>query len=313
MLNGREGNASIEKTDKTVEPAEKNESDVVPESNSDKDTEVGGNANGEKEATPQQEIITVQNDIDRIEQRILLLRKSDAETQRQKDEQYRNLGIESETTTAKGNDAAVELLEEQKLLLTEHRAKWLEDFGIEKIPEGLVIETKNGHFETRINPLDIAEEISEVESSKNKEKKEKEALVERKQILENWKARAIKKFQAFLESSWQSVDAINLELAVHILGIKIPKAIDKIGEGFAKGEVDDLPSNIWFSFSANSFIDRLLDKPNQIRGMELTFDKEKINMAGETELVTKEEKEIQKDDNEQDEGDLTPQEATSEN
>jgi len=66
--------------------------------------------------------------------------------------------------------------------------------------------------------------------------------------------------------------------------------MEKEMKDFVDGKTEDLPSVVWIHWNCNSLFDQILGKPNMIKNLDITFDKEVVRIADEKELENEDEK-----------------------
>ena len=181
-------------------------------------------------------------------------------------EQGKGQDIKSPELAAKQEQMVKEIqaLEEQK-------SEWLDQNGIEQLPEGVSVAQGENGWQLKINLT--------------REQAEGMGKEQRRKLIDSWKTRAAENFADAIETDWRSRDAINLPLVLDVIRNNVPLAIEKKSSDFLNGNTDFLPDFVVIHWKVNSFFDTLIGKPNQIRELKIDFAGESEVLAGAEELV----------------------------
>ena len=199
------------------------------------------------------------------------------------------------------NNDRIERLENDRNELIKQKEEWVDKFGKDNFPEGLATEESEDGREVKGAQLSI-EEKTELTDKEKQEQTEK-----RREWLETWKKKAIVKFEKGMRNDWRTKDAINLDFTIEVMKMRVPNAMEKEMKDFVEGKNDEPPSVVWIHWKCNSLFDHVLGKPNTIKSLEITFDKEIVELAGEKDLEKKDKK------NEESKSEEKPKEETLRN
>lgn len=258
-----------------------------------------------EQSTEEEKITNLIGQINDIDERIFNSRKSAAQDEAKLKSLREGMGLTSNSETSPNidfNNNKVASLEAEKAELAEQREKWIEEFGRDNLPEGLAIEeSEDGREAKGVSPK------KELELT-NKEKREQ--TEERRKWLEAWKKDAVVDFEKGMRNDWRTKDAINLGLAIEVMKLRVPNAMEKEMKDFVEGKNDEPPSVVWIQWKCNSFFDRVLGKPNMITNLKITFDNEVVKLADKKDLEKKDEKNEEQKSEEKPKGKTSPNEAT---
>lgn len=155
--------------------------------------------------------------------------------------------------------------------LEDKKTAWLEDNGEEELPEGISIEK--------------GEEDSMMKLDLDQEQAEKMSKEERRKLIDDWEKKAVKNFTDVMKSNWRTSDAINLPIVLDVIKNNVPLSIEKQSKKFLDGNDDSLPNAVVVSWKHASILERLKNKPNQIRELSISFDGKIEIIAGEEDLI----------------------------
>ncbi|HEY5221046.1 MAG TPA: hypothetical protein VIJ29_02780 [Candidatus Paceibacterota bacterium] len=244
------------------------------------------------EKSPEAEIDETVGEIDHVDQEIFAAQKSIAETEAKLAELRESMGMppNSESSpTASFQNEKIKQLEKRKEELGEEKKNWIEQHGRENLPDGIALDDEEGGREAKGGSLEKEED----QEADKKEKKEDLEL--RKKWIEQLKQDSVKHFEDAMRQDWRTKDAMNLDLTIELMKLRVPKAIDKEAEDFINGVVDEPPfSTVWIKWQTSSSLDRIINKPNWIGKLEITFDDEAQKIAEEGELKKEEEQDATK-------------------
>ncbi|MDR3548203.1 MAG: hypothetical protein P4M11_08075 [Candidatus Pacebacteria bacterium] len=243
------------------------------------------------EKSPEIEINETVDEVDRIDRDIFAAQRSVAETQTKLSKLREDMGMPSggeNAPAAEFQNERIKQLKERRDELSRQKENWIKRYGRENLPEGLAFEDEDGDQEARGGS-------PEKEEDKERDGKEKKEDLElRKKWLKKWEEDSVKNFENAMRGDWRTKDATNLDLTIELMRIRVPKSMDKEAEGFINGTVDTPPfSAVWIKWRTSSMLDRVLDRPNQIGKLEITFDDESQKLVEDGELK-KEEKNMEK-------------------
>ena len=184
----------------------------------------------------------------------------------------------------------VKQLEKRREELGQQKEDWIKQHGRENLPDGVALEDGEDGREAKGGSLEKEED------QEQSEKEKKEDLELRKQWLKKFEEESVKNFEDAMREDWRTKDAMNLDLTIQLMKLRVPEAMDKKAEDFINGKADQPPfSAVWIKWQNSSMMDRILNKPNSISKLEITFDDEVQKIAEESELKKEEEKENAED------------------
>jgi hypothetical protein len=240
------------------------------------------------EKSPETEINETVGEIDRVDQEIFTAQKSITETEAKLAELREGMGMPpgGENSPAAGfQNEKIKQLEKRKEELGQQKENWIKQHGRENLPDGVAFDDEEGGREAKGGSLEKEEDREQ------DDKEKKEDLELRKKWIKKWEEDSVKHFEDAMREDWRTKDAMNLDITIELMKLRVPKAMDKEAEDFVNGTVDQPPfSTVWIKWQTSSPLDRILNKPNWIGKLEITFDNEAQKIADESELK-KEEKE----------------------
>lgn len=246
-----------------------------------------------QEKSPEAEIKETVGEIDHIGHEIFAAQKSIAETEAKLAELREGMGTppNGENSPAAGfQNEKIKQLEKRKEELDQQKEDWIKQHGRENLPDGVALEDGEDGREAKGGSF---EKEGDQEQS---EKEKKEDLELRKEWLKKFEEESVKNFEDAMREDWRTKDAMNLDLIVQLMKLRVPEAMDKKAEDFINGKADQpLFSAVWIKWQNSSMMDRILNKPNSISKLEITFDDEAQKIADESELKKEEEKENAED------------------
>ena len=238
------------------------------------------------EKSPETEINETVGEIDRVDQEIFAAQKSVTETRAKLAELREGMGMppsDENAPAAEFQNEKVKQLEERKKELGQQKEDWIKQHGRENLPDGVAFEDGEDGREAKGGSLEKEED------QEQSEKEKKEDLELRKQWLKKFEEESVKNFEDAMREDWRTKDAMNLDLAIQFMKLRVPEAMDKKAEDFINGKVDQPPfSAVWIKWQNSSMMDRILNKPNSISRLEITFDDEAQKIADESELEKEE-------------------------
>lgn len=244
------------------------------------------------EKSPEAEINETVGEIDHVDQEIFTAQKSIAETETKLAELREGMGMPpggENSPAAEFQNEKIKQLEKRKEELGQQKESWIKQHGRENLPDGVALDDEEGGREAKGGSLEKEED----QEQDNKEKKEDLDL--RKKWIKKWEEDAVKNFEDAMRQDWRMKDAMNLDLTIQLMKLRVPKAMDKEAEEFVNGTVDEPPfSTVWIKWQTSSPLDRILNKPNWIGKLEITFDNEVQKIADESELKKAEDTETKK-------------------
>ena len=238
------------------------------------------------EKSPEVQINETVGEIDHVDQEIFATQKSIAETESKLAELREGMGIspndESSPATEFQNEK-IKQLEKRKEKLGQQKESWIKQHGRENLPDGVALDDEEGDREAKGGSLEKGE------GQEQDDKEKKEDLELRKKWIKKWEEDSVKNFEDAMREDWRTKDAMNLDLTLELMKLRVPKAMDKEAEAFINGTVDEPPfSAVWIKWQTSSPLDRILNKPNWIGKLEITFDNEVQKIAEEDELKKEE-------------------------
>jgi len=240
------------------------------------------------EESPEGEISETVGEIDHVDQEIFIAQKSIAERQAKLAALREDMDIPSngeDSPAAEFQSEKIKQLEKRRQELGKQKEKWIEQYGRENLPEGVAFDDEEGGREAKGSSLE------KEENRERDDKEKKEDLELRKKWIENCKEDTVKHFEDAMQEDWRTKDAMNLDLTVELMKLRVPKAIDKEAEAFVSGVADEPPfSTVWMKWQTSSPLERILNKPNWISKLEITFDNKAQEIAEEGELRKEEKK-----------------------
>jgi hypothetical protein len=240
------------------------------------------------EKSPEAEINETVGEIDRVDQEIFAAQKSVTETQVKLASLRDSMGMPpggENSPAAEFQSEKIRQLESRKGELSRQKENWIQQHGRENLPDGVAFDDEEGGREAKGGSFEDEQEQEPSEQEK------KEDLELRKQWLKKLEEDSVKHFEKAMREDWRTKDAMNLDLTIQLMKLRVPKALAKEAEEFVDGAVDDPPfSAVWIKWQTSSPLERILNKPNWISKLEITFDNEAREIADDSELK-KEEKE----------------------
>ena len=225
------------------------------------------------EKSPEAEINETVGEIDHVDQELFTAQKSIAETEAKLAELREGMGMppNGENSPAAGfQNEKIKQLEERKKELDQQKEDWIKQHGRENLPDGIALEDGEDGREAKGGSL---------------EKEKKEDLELRKQWLKKFEEESARNFEDAMREDWRTKDAMNLDLTIHLMKLRVPEAMDKKAEDFINGKADEPPfSAVWIKWQTSSMLDKILNKPNSISTLEIAFDDEAQKIADEDEL-----------------------------
>lgn len=235
------------------------------------------------EESPKDEIVTTVNRIEDLDKKIveasIRVTSENADIERLRGE----IGVGTSSLLQNDNDE-ISGLKSERNALAKQRDELIEEIGRNNLPDGLVVET--GEFGRTVNGLN---RLSGERVQSNVESEQ----AERRRWLEEGKVKAVEIFENAMRSDWHTSDAVNIEIAIEVMKKKVPDAMEKRMKNFVDGDGEDLPSVVWLHWECNSLFDRILGKSNMIRGINVMFGNEAVQIAGEEDLKPGEEEQQQ--------------------
>lgn len=240
---------------------------------------------GNEQPTEEEKITNLIGQINDIDEKIFNTRKRAFQDEAKLKALREGMGLTSNGETSPGtdfNNNKITSLEAEKAELVQQREEWIEEFGRDNLPEGLAIEeSEDGREAKGVSPE------KELELT-GKEKREQ--TKERREWIEAWKKGAVVNFEKGMRDDWRTEDAINLDLTIEVMKLRVPNAMEKEMKDFVEGKTDELPSVVWIHWKCNSFFDQVLGKPNMITSLDITFDNEVVRIADAEDLEKRGEK-----------------------
>jgi hypothetical protein len=244
-----------------------------------------------QEKSPEVEINETIGEIDHVDREIFTAQKSITETESKLAELREGMGMppNGENPPAVGfQNEKIKQLEKRKEELGQQKESWIKQHGRENLPDGVALDDKEGDREAKGGSLEKEDD------QEQDDKEKKEDLELRKKWIKKWEEDSVKNFENAMREDWRTKDAMNLDLTIELMKLRVPKAMDKKAEDFINGKADQPPfSAVWIKWQTSSPLDRILNKPNWIGKLEITFDDEAQKIADESELK-KDEKENEK-------------------
>jgi hypothetical protein len=238
------------------------------------------------EKSPEAEINETIGETDRVNQEIFAAQKSVTETQAKLEALRESMGMPPSSENAPAaefQNEKIKQLEKRKKELGQKKEDWIKQHGRENLPDGVVLEDGEDGREAKGGSLEKEED------QEQSEKEKKEDLELRKQWLKKFEEESVKNFEDAMREDWRTKDAMNLELTIQLMKLRVPEAMDKKAEDFINGKVDQPPfSAVWIKWKTSSMMDKILNKPNSISKLEITFDDEVQKIADEGELKKEE-------------------------
>ena len=227
----------------------------------------------------QKEITSIAEKRDDLNERIFIANKSATETGNQLARVRSELNIDAsqtETASSSSRDKEIAKLEEKREKVLEDQEKWLDQHGKENLPNGIVIETKEG-MEAKGVSFPLLEQM-------RREDREEE-LRERKKFMDVCKEELISTFEMTLRKNWRTKSAVNLDLTIALMKLQVPKAFDEKTKDFVEGKTDMPPfANVYISWKDTPLLARLVGEPNVIQDLKIHFDGEPITIADKEDL-----------------------------
>lgn len=276
-------NNSPEKINSSLEGEAGAENQAVEQANAESETQKKlvenlSENSSEKEIT---ETIEEMNSVDRD---IFTAQKAITETNTKLNSLREEMGVGPTNETspaAQYQSEKLKQLEKKKSELNDQKSEWTKKYGTENLPEGIAWENEEGNREADGGS---AEKIEE-----------KEELELRKKWLKDWEKKAVGNFEKAMQEDWRTTDAANLELTVQLMKLRLPEAMDKEADDFITGKVDVPPfSVVRIQWETASPLERVLNKPNWISKLDISFDGKAQDMVKEYELKKVEEEEASK-------------------
>jgi hypothetical protein len=234
------------------------------------------------EKSPEAEINETVGEIDHVDQELFTAQKSIAETEAKLAQLREGMGIppSGENSPAVGfQNEKIKQLEKRKEELDQQKEDWIKQHGRENLPDGVALEDGEDGREAKGGSLEKEED------QEQSEKEKKEDIELRKQWLKKFEEESVKNFEDAMREDWRTKDAMNLNLTIQLMKLRVPEAMDKKAEDFINGKADQPPfSAVWIKWQNSSMMDRILNKPNSISKLEITFDDEAQKIADEGEL-----------------------------
>ena len=238
-----------------------------------------------KELSPEEKITNIIGQINSVDERMFSTRKSAAQDEAKLKTLLESMGLTSNSETSPGtdfNNDRIASLEAEKAELAKEREEWIEEFGRDNLPEGLALEESEDGRE--------AKGVSPEKELELTDKEKQEQTKERRGWLEAWKKDAVVNFEKGMRNDWRTKDAINLDLTIEVMKLRVPNAMEKEMKDFVEGKTDEPPSVVWIHWKCNSSLDQVLGKPNMITSLDITFDNEVVKIADTEDLEKKDEK-----------------------
>jgi hypothetical protein len=234
------------------------------------------------EKSPEAEINETVGEIDHVDQEIFAAQKSIAEAEAKLAELREGMGMppNGENSPAAGfQNEKINQLKKRKEELDQKKEDWIKQHGRENLPDGVALKDEEDGREAKGGSLE------EEEDQEQNEKEKKEDLELRKQWLKKFEEESVKNFEDAMREDWRTKDAMNLDLTIQLMKLRVPEAMDKEAEDFINGKADEPAfSAVWIKWQTSSTLDRILNKPNWISKLEITFDDEAQKIADESEL-----------------------------
>jgi len=238
--------------------------------------------------SPEAEINETVGEIDHVDQEIFAAQKSVTETRAKLAALREGMGMPpsgENALAAEFQNEKIKQLEERKKELGQQKEDWIKKHGRENLPNGVALKDGEDGREAKGGSLEKEED------QEQSEKEKKEDLELRKQWLKKFEEESVKNFEDAMREDWRTKDAMNLDFTIQLMKLRVPEAMDKKAEDFINGKVDQPPfSAVWIKWQNSSMMDRILNKPNSISRLEITFDDEIQKIAEENELKKEEEK-----------------------
>ncbi|MGH9345004.1 MAG: hypothetical protein ACRD19_14740 [Terriglobia bacterium] len=175
----------------------------------------------------------------------------------------------------------IQRLERRKAELIQRKEDWIKRHGRDALPDWLRIDDDSGSREVKAGWRDEEEGATQGSIEEGKEKE----LERRKRWLRQWEEDNIRHFEESIRADWKTSDAVNLELTLRLMKLRVPKAIERKAKDFVDGQADQPPfSAVWLRWQASSLLDKALGKPNHIEALEIVFDDEAAEIANEDDL-----------------------------
>ncbi|MGD1003199.1 MAG: hypothetical protein ABR884_01315 [Minisyncoccia bacterium] len=250
------------------------------------------------EKSPETEINETVGEIDHVDQEVFTAQKSIADTEAKLAELREGMGMppNGENSPAAGfQNEKIKQLEKRKEELGQQKEDWIKQHGRENLPDGVALDDEEGGREAKGGSLEKEED------QERDDKEKKEDLELRKKWIKKWEEDSVKHFENAMREDWRTKDAMNLDLTIQLMKLRVPKAMDKKAEEFLNGTVDEPPfSTVWMRWQTSSPLDKILNKPNWIGKLEITFDDEVQKIAEESELKKEEKEDVENKKTEQD-------------
>jgi hypothetical protein len=223
--------------------------------------------------SPQEAIVNIIGEMNSVDQDILTSRRSVTETENKLATLRKDMGAPESTEhspTTELQNEKIQRLEERRTELKRKKEDWIEQHRRKNLPDGVAFEDEDGGLEAKGG----TGEEEEGQRDEKKEKEEKEKNLElRKEWLKKWEKESVKNFEKAMRDNWMTMDAMNLDLSIELMKLRVPGMMEKEAEDYIDGTVD-VPSfsTVWVRWEVSSLFDRLLDKPNKISKLEITAE-----------------------------------------
>ena len=239
------------------------------------------------ELSPEQEITETFQELAEVDQEIFTAEKSIAETDATLASLREEMGVpgagEPSPAIASQKGKIIDF-QKRKAELEKKKDAWIELHGKEKIPEGLVFTSKDGGREARGGSPDKRAGEQHLVQGISAEEKERE-LESRKEWLKQWEAIAVQQFEKAMRDDWYTQDAMNLDVAIELMKLRVPKAMEQRSAQFLDGTLDAPPfSAVWIKWETGSLLNKILARSNAITKLEILFDDDPVQIVGEGEF-----------------------------
>ncbi len=237
------------------------------------------------EQSPEKKIAETIKGVDRIDQEIFTAKKSIAETQSKLAALREGMKMPpggDESPAMAFQKERIEKLEERRKELGDEKTKWIEQYGRENLPEGIVMEDDNNGREVK----GWSREKNEEQERSDQEKKED--LEARKGWVKKWEKETVEEFETSMNEDWRTKDAVNLRSSIELMKLRAQDSMEKAFADFVDGKIDTPPfSNMSLKWRTSSLLDKLTGKPETISKLEIVFDEKPETLAEESDLLDK--------------------------
>ena len=255
-------------------------------------------AENSQERSPEQEITDTTRALEDVDREIFAARRSMGEMDAKLASLREEMGAPESggpSPVAEFQNQKIKQLEEKRAELNREKQEWIEQYGRENLPDGLVLEDEEGNLEAKGGSYKEGED----EDKRSGEEEKKEDLELREKLFKTWEEDAVRQFEKTMREDWRTEDAMNLDVTIQLMKLRVPKAMEEEAENFLDGKEDVPPfSTVWIKWQTSPLLDKLAGKPSFIGKLEITFDDEARKLAEEDELKKEEKEETKEKDGE---------------